>query len=345
LLQRWKSCGKESEIMLKRKLGHSGIEVSAVGFGCWPIGGAILEFGKQVGWGAVDDEESIRAVHRAIELGVTFFDTAEVYGRSEDILGRAFEGKRDKVVIATKFGRRYDRERHDIGEIEVGREAMRRSLEGSLRRLKTDYIDLYQLHAWDCPTEQALEVREALEAGVKEGKIRAYGWSTDRIENARLFAEGEHCSAIQQALNVFDGNEALLAFCEAQHLASINRAPLAMGLLTGKYGRGVALPTDDVRGAGHGWVWYFPDGTPNPDALKKVDAVREVLTSGGRTMAQGALAWLWGRSPNTIPIPGFKGLRQAEENAKAIEFGPLTPEQMADVQSILQREDAATTKG
>src|SRR5215212_3663140 len=101
--------------MFTRELGRSGITVSAVGFGCWPIGGLIIENGKSVGWGTVDDGESIRALHRAIELGVTLFDTAEVYGRSEDILGRAFVGKRDKLVIATKFGRAYDRERHEIG--------------------------------------------------------------------------------------------------------------------------------------------------------------------------------------------------------------------------------------
>ncbi|MBX3079999.1 MAG: aldo/keto reductase [Anaerolineae bacterium] len=331
--------------MFTRKLGRSGIEVSAVGFGCWPIGGDILEFGKPVGWGTVDDEASIRAVQRAIDLGVTFFDTAEVYGRSEDILGRAFEGRREKVVIATKFGRQYDRERHDIGANEVTPTAMRRSLEGSLRRLKTDYIDLYQLHAWDCPAEEALTVREELEKVVIEGKIRAYGWSTDRIENARLFEAGEHCTAIQQSLNLFDGNEELLRLCEERDLASINRAPLAMGLLTGKYNQGTTLSTEDVRGAGHAWVRFFPDGMPNREMLRRIAAVREVLTSGGRTMAQGALAWLWGRSPNTIPIPGFKGTAQAEDNARAMEFGALTSEQMEQISEILQGEDAAETKG
>lgn len=321
--------------MFTRQLGRSGIEVSAVGFGCWPIGGLIIQDGKSVGWGAVDDDESIRAIHRAMDLGVTFFDTAEVYGRSEDILGRAFAGQRDRVVIATKFGRTYNRERHEIGVNDLRPESMLRSLEGSLRRLNTDYIDLYQLHVGDCPADQALALREALEILVQEGKIRAYGWSTDILENAHLFAEGPHCVAIQQHLNVFGGNEALLAFCEAQHLASINRGPLAMGLLTGKYTTGSALPADDVRGAGHSWMQLFPDGTPHLEALEKLDAVREILTSGGRTMAQGALAWLWGRSENTIPIPGFKGMQQAEENARAMDFGPLTPDQMAEVQSLL----------
>lgn len=311
------------------------MEVSALGFGCWPIGGLIIENGKSVGWGKVDDDESIQAIHRAIDLGVTYFDTAEVYGRSEDILGRAFAGKREQVVIATKFGRTYNRERHEIGPNDLRPESMHQSLEGSLRRLKTDYIDLYQLHVGDCPADQAVALRDALEEVVREGKIRAYAWSTDKVENAALFAEGTHCTAIQHHLNIFEGNEALLAFCEQRNLASINRGPLAMGLLTGKYSPDATLASDDVRGAGHTWMRLFPDGKPNLEALEKLASIREILTSNGRTMAQGALAWLWGRSPNTIPIPGFKGMQQAEENARAMEFGPLTPEQMTEIQQIL----------
>jgi aryl-alcohol dehydrogenase-like predicted oxidoreductase len=323
--------------MFTRQLGRSGIVVSALGFGCWPIGGLIIENGRSVGWGAVDDDESIRAIHRAIDLGLNFFDTAEVYGRSEDILGRALAGRRDRVVIASKFGRAYDRERHAIGANDLRPASMRRSLEGSLRRLQTDYLDLYQLHVADCPAEQAVELREALEQVVREGKIRAYGWSTDQLANAAIFAEGQHCSAIQQHLNVLQGNAELLAFCETHGLASINRGPLAMGLLGGKYTGASSLPADDVRGAGHAWMRMFPGGTPNPEWLARIAAIREILISGGRTMAQGALAWLWARSSNTIPIPGFKGLRQAEENARALEFGPLTSDQIAQVEAIVQR--------
>lgn len=324
--------------MLTRKLGRSGIEVSAVGFGCWPIGGLIIENGRSVGWGDVDDNETIRAIHRAIDLGVTYFDTAEVYGRSEDVLGRAFIGRRSQVVIATKFGRSYNRDRHEIGANDCRPESMRRSLEGSLKRLQTDYIDLYQLHVGDCPAETALSLRDALEQVVAEGKIRAYAWSTDNLDNARLFADGVHCAAIQQHFNIFEGNAALLAFCEANDLASINRGPLAMGLLTGKYSTSSMLPINDVRGAGHSWMRLFPGGKPNPTALAKLDAIRDILTSGGRTVAQGALAWLWGRSQNTIPIPGFKGIQQAEDNARAMEFGPLAPTQMAEIETILNRQ-------
>lgn len=318
--------------MFTRKLGGRGIIASAVGFGCWPIGGLIIEQGKSVGWGHVDDHESIRAIHRAIDLGVSLFDTSDVYGRSEDILGRAFAGKRDKVIIATKFGKTYNRERHEITGVDCSPLHMRHALEGSLRRLKTEYIDLYQLHVADCPAGQAVVLREALELLVQEGKIRGYGWSTDRLENARIFAEGPHCIAVQQDFNIFGGNADLLAFCEAHNLASLNRGPLAMGLLTGKYTLSSLLPTDDVRGAGHSWMSEFPAGHPNPVYLERLSAIRDILTSNGRTMAQGALAWLWGRSEKTIPIPGFKTVEQAEENARAMEFGPLTSEQMAEIE-------------
>ncbi len=328
--------------MFTRKLGRSGIEVSALGLGCWPIGGLILDQhqagGESVGWGTVNDDDSIRALHHALDLGVNFFDTAAVYGRSEDILGRAFADRRDQVVIATKFGKTYDRTRHTITGVDCSPNHMRADLAGSLSRLKTDYIDLYQLHVGDCPIDQAILLREELEHVVAEGLIRSYAWSTDSIENARVFAEGPHCTAVQHSLNVFRGNVELLTFCEAHNLASVNRGPLGMGILTGKYSTSSQFSKDDVRGRTQQWMIMFQDGKPNPIYLKKLDAIRDILTSKGRTVAQGALAWLWGRSPATIPIPGFKGIQQAEENARAMEFGPLTPEQMTQIDQLLKRE-------
>jgi aryl-alcohol dehydrogenase-like predicted oxidoreductase len=137
-------------------------------------------------------------------------------------------------------------------------------------------------------------------------------------------------------LNVFKDATDLLAVCDEHDLASINRAPLAMGLLSGKFGPDSKLPENDVRGQlGPEWVQFFKDGRPVPALLEKVDALREVLTSGGRTLVQGALAWIWGRSERTIPIPGFKSVKQAEENARALEFGPLTPTEMSQVAEIL----------
>lgn len=319
---------------MNRQLGRSGIKVSALGFGCWPIGGHLVEHGLYVGWGDVDDRESIRAIHHAIDLGVTFFDTANVYGRSEDILGEALTGRRDNIVIATKFGKIYDPASGDLSRTDTGPQNMRSSLDTSLRRLRMDTIDLFQFHLGDCSPEQAITLREELELLVQEGKIRGYAWSTDRLENVKLWEAGPHCIAVQQHLNIFEGSREILAFCEAHGLASINRGPLAMGLLTGKYRPGDHLPAQDVRGSGLP-IGAFPGGQPNPAYLAKLAAIRDVLTSGGRTVAQGALAWLWALSSSTIPIPGFKNLQQADENARAMQFGPLTGDQMRQIDQIL----------
>ncbi len=216
---------------------------------------------------------------------------------------------------------------------------IRKACEDSLRRLDTDYIDLYQFHDNGFPPEKALPVRQTLEDLVKEGKIRAYGWSTDFPASAEFFAQGEKCTAIQLQLNVFESNPQVLAVCEKYDLAAINRGPLAMGVLTGKYTAETKPSADDVRGLkSPDWMKYFKNGMPDPGFLKQREAVREILTGGGRTVAQGALAWLWALSPRTIPIPGFRTVAQVEENCRALEFGPLTPAQMREIDVILNRE-------
>jgi aryl-alcohol dehydrogenase-like predicted oxidoreductase len=325
---------------MKRTLGRSGIEVSALGLGCWAIGGPFWAGETPLGWGEVDDNESIRAIHAALDLGINFFDTANVYGagHSERILGRALAGRRSQVVIATKFNAVFDEETRQVIGADASPEGIRRACEDSLRRLNTDYIDLYQFHDNGYPADQAEPVRETLEELVKEGKIRFYGWSTDFPDRAEVFAQGPHCTAIQFQLNVLDDNPAVIAICEKYNLAAINRGPLAMGLLTGKYTLQTRVSADDVRGEkSPEWMRYFRDGRPNPEWLAKVEAVREILTSGGRTLAQGALAWLWARSPQNIPIPGFRTVAQVQENAAAMRFGPLTPEQMREIDAILGR--------
>jgi aryl-alcohol dehydrogenase-like predicted oxidoreductase len=314
-----------------RALGRSGIAVSGLGLGCWAIGGPAWRDGKPIGWGDVDDAESERAIHRALDLGVTLFDTADIYGagHSERILGRALAGLRGQVVIASKFGQLFDEATRQA----IGRDAspahIVRACEASLRRLNTDTLDLYQFHLGDYDLERAAEVRETLEDLVVAGKIRAYGWSTDDPARARVFAEGPHCAAIQQRLNIFDGSAETLAVCEAAHLASLNRGPLAMGLLTGKFTAVSTIPENDVR-----FGWDFKEGT-QAERLKKLDALREVLTQDGRTLAQAALGWLWARSANTIPIPGFKTVAQVEENAAALRLGPLTQQQMIEIDRLM----------
>lgn len=322
-----------------RQLGKSGIQVSAMGLGCWAIGGPFTNMeGVPVGWSDVDDNESIRAIHRALDLGVNFFDTADVYGtgHSEEILGKALMGRRDKVVIATKFGNVFDSETRQCTSKDGSPEYVREALEASLRRLNTKYIDLYQFHIGGYPPEKADRTRDVLEELVKEGKIRGYAWSTDVLESVKVFAEGPNCIAVQQQLNVFGGNDEILTLCKEKNLASVNRSPLAMGLLTGKFQESTRFPANDVRRHVE-WFEGFKEGKPNPEWLKKLDAIREILTSGGRILAQGALAWIWGRSEKTIPIPGFKTVRQVEENATAMQFGSLNAEQMREIDALLGR--------
>ncbi|NOZ27675.1 MAG: aldo/keto reductase [Chloroflexi bacterium] len=319
--------------MFTRVLGRSGVEVSAMGLGCWAIGGPFYRDGKPVGWGQVDDDESIRAIHRALDLGVTFFDTADVYGcgHSERILGQALAGRRDQVVIATKFGNVFDEATRQIIGTDASPEYIRRACEASLRRLNTDYIDLYQLHIGNYDLERAPAVRDALEELVAEGKIRSYGWSTDDPDRARVFAQGPHCVAIQQRLNILEGNEETLAVCEEYNLASVNRGPLGMGLLTGKFTPDSELPEDDVRRT---QGWDFREGR-TAERLKMLEKLRGILTRDGRTLAQAALGWLWARSEKTIPIPGFKTVQQVEENVGAMRFGPLSDEQMREIEELL----------
>jgi aryl-alcohol dehydrogenase-like predicted oxidoreductase len=325
---------------MNRKLGRSGIEVSALGMGCWAIGGPFWSGKTPLGWGEVDDEESVRAIRAALELGVTLFDTANVYGagRSERVLARALAGRRTQVVLATKFNSVFDETTRQVTGSDSSPAGIRRACEESLRRLNTDYIDLYQFHDNGFPAEKAAPVRDTLEALTREGKIRSYGWSTDFPDRAGFFAQGPNCTAIQLQLNVLDDNPPMIALCERFKLAALNRGPLAMGLLTGKYAAETQVSADDVRGEkSPEWMKYFSRGRPDPEWLAKRDAVREILTSSGRTVAQGALGWLWARSPQTIPIPGFRTERHVKENAGAMQFGPLQPEQMSQIEELMDR--------
>jgi aryl-alcohol dehydrogenase-like predicted oxidoreductase len=329
-----------SQLPVKRELGRSGIVVSGMGLGCWAIGGPFWRGDTPVGWGEVDDGESIRALRRAFDLGVTFFDTADVYGtgHSERILGRALADIREEVVIATKFGNIFDEETRQITGSSADPAYISQACEASLKRMNIDTIDLYQLHSGGLSIEDARPVRDTLEELVAEGKIRAYGWSTDDPERARFFAEGEHCTSVQHQMNVLNDAPAMIELCEARNLASINRGPLAMGLLSGKYDEDSKLPDNDVRGENAPlWMKYFKDGKPNPVFLEKLRAIREILTADGRTLVQGALGWIWARSEQTVPIPGFRTVAQVEENAKAMDLGPLSDEQVTAIDNLLDR--------
>lgn len=325
--------------MQKRTLGRSGLEVSALGMGCWAIGGPWTwdQPGREpypAGWGDTDDEESIRAIHTALDLGVNFFDTAANYGagHSEIVLGQALKGRREEAVIATKFGHIVDEERKTVyGDPDQIIRNVRKDVENSLRRLQSDHIDIYQLHEGGYDPKLALELQVGLEELVSAGKIRWYGWSTDVVDSARDFAGGAHCTSIQFRLNAIFDNPEMRKVCADLDLGGINKDPLNKGILTGKFSPNSKFPVNDIRSRAD-----FSD----PEIVKRlqlVDDLRGILTSGGRTMAQGALAYIWALDERMVPIPGFKSVRQVQENAGALEFGPLSEAQVEEIRSIVEK--------
>jgi aryl-alcohol dehydrogenase-like predicted oxidoreductase len=313
-----------------RPLGRSGLAVSPIGFGCWAIGGPAFRDGNPIGWGKVDDDESVAAVHAALDAGVTFFDTANIYGagHSERVVARALAGRRDEVVIATKFGNIFDEATKQATGRDASPASIRAQCDASLDRLGVDVIDLYQFHMGDYDPAAAETVVATLEELVDAGKIRSFGWSTDDPERAKVFAQSPHCAAIQLHANVIDDNPVMVELLESAGLAGINRGPLAMGALTGKFSRDTTFAADDVRRR-------FDFAGKEGRTLDALDRIRDVLTSGGRTLAQGALCWLLARSPAFVPIPGIRTVAQAKDNAGAIDHGPLGAQEMAEIDQIL----------
>ncbi|MEM7121432.1 MAG: aldo/keto reductase [Pseudomonadota bacterium] len=330
-----------------RRFGGEGPPLSMMGLGTWAIGGPFFSgegchypTGAPLGYGDVDDRQSTRAIHAAVDLGISLFDTSDVYGtgHSERVLGAALAGKRDDVLIATKFGNTYDDATKELTGTDISPTYIRHACEASLQRLGTDRIDLYQLHLGDLAPDDAVGVADTLERLSQDGLIRAYGWSTDDPERARSFAGRPHAAAAQFDMNVFEDAQAMVETCRGSGFVALARVPLAMGFLSGKFTVGSKLPANDIRSNPPTWLRYFDDGGHASAAwIAKLDAIKEILTSGGRTAAQGALAWIWGRDQTIVPIPGARTEAQVTENAGAMALGPLTPAQMAEIDTILER--------
>lgn len=301
------------------------------------MGGPFLNRGRVLAYGQVDDKESIRAIHRGIDLGVTLFDTANVYGcgRSERVLGEALRRRRDEVIIATKFASTFDLNSENpqipcrISGQDVSRNGIRDACNASLERLHTDYIDLYQLHSGDLEPEKAPPVMDALEELVDDGVIRYYGWSTDSPERAAIFAKGKHCASVQFRHNLLSHNQAMIDDVVDRHnLAGLIKGPLGYGMYTGKYKEDSVVPKDHM--------WHGTKFNEGRTAQVRVllESMRDVLTRRGHSLPQAALGWIWAQHENLIPIPGFKNTKQVEENAGAIEKGPLTKKQLEEIDSL-----------
>lgn len=293
--------------MQKRKLGNQGLDVSALGLGC---------MGMSWAYGQSDEAESIATIHRAIELGVNFFDTAEVYGpyENEKLLGRALAGKRDGVVIATKFGFRIADAQ--IAGLDSRPENIRAVCEASLRRLGVETIDLFYQHRVD-NTVPVEETAGAMAELVAEGKVRYLGLSEASADTIRRAHAVHPISALQSEYSLWERNieATALPVCRELGIGLVPYCPLGRGFLTGEAKRAEDYPENDYR-----------RGDPrlqgeNFDSnMKLVEAVRALASAKAATPAQVALAWLLAQGPDIVPIPGTKRRRYLEENAAATDL-------------------------
>jgi aryl-alcohol dehydrogenase-like predicted oxidoreductase len=290
-----------------KQLGKTGIRVSEIGLGCWAIGGRVDLFGIPVGWDGVDDRESERVIRRALELGVNFFDTADVYGsgHSEELLGRVLAGV--DCVIATKAGnaRREGRAVKDFSDRHI-----RTQLEASLRRLKRDMVDIFQLHNPPPEIWERGEIFLLLEMLQQEGKIRACGVSISSMEEGIHLIQNGKVDLLQVLLNIFNQAplDQLIPLAKRESIGIIARVPLASGLLTGKYNQEHVFSADDNRR-------NYLTARRLREACERVERFRQIILDTGYSMQQIALAFLL--SSKAIPIPGAKTVEQLEQNVSA----------------------------
>jgi aryl-alcohol dehydrogenase-like predicted oxidoreductase len=319
--------------MRSRRLGKTGRQVSEIGFGAWAIGGS---------WGETDDAQSLAALHAAVDAGVTFFDTADVYGdgRSERLLGRLLLERDEPLVVATKFGRRAPQVLASYSE-----ENLRAWLERSRENLGVETVDLVQLH---CPPWEAYytpAVFEACDRLVEDGLVRAYGVSVEKVEEALKAIEYPGVATVQIIFNVFRQRPAELFFDQARQrdVGVIVRVPLASGLLTGKFDRTSRFAADDHRAFNrHGEQFDVGETFAGVDfelGLEVVDELRALVPEGA-TLAQLALRWILAFDAVSTVIPGAKTPEQAHANAAAADLPELPETTMRTIRELYRERIA-----
>jgi aryl-alcohol dehydrogenase-like predicted oxidoreductase len=310
-----------------RRLGKTGYDVSAIGFGAWAIGGA---------WGATDDETSMTALHAALDAGVTFFDTADVYGdgHSERLLARLRREREEPFVVATKMGRRAP-----LDVAEYTPEQFESWIRRSLENLEVERLDLVQLHCLHPDVYYRPDVFDALDALVERGLIAHYGVSVERVEEALKAIEYPGVATVQIIFNAFRQRPAEHFLAEAQRrdVGVIARVPLASGLLTGKLRRDTEFAADDHRRFNrHGESFDVGEtfsGVDYETGLEVAEALQKLVPEGA-TLAQLALRWILQHDGITTAIPGAKTPEQARANAAAAALPPLDTATMAQIREL-----------
>lgn len=320
-------------MMNTRRLGKTGWRVSEVGFGAWGVG---------ADWGTVEDEVSLAAMHAAVDAGVTFFDTADVYGdgRSERLVGRLLHERSEQLVVATKFGRRAPL---DLANYTY--ESFRRWIERSRENLGVETVDLVQLHCLPWETYYTPSVFDACDRLVEEGLVRAYGVSVEKVEEGLKAIEYPRVATVQIIFNVFRQRPAELFFRQAteRDVGVIARVPLASGLLTGKFDRATRFAADDHRAYNrHGESFDVGETFSGVEFGSGLEAVEELrpLVPEGATLAQLALRWILDHEAVSTVIPGAKTPQQARANAATAALPPLSGEIHALIAALYRRRIA-----
>ena len=313
-----------------RTFGRTGWKVSEISFGAWAIGGS---------WGQVSDEDAMAALHQAVDCGVNFIDTADVYGggRSEKLIARLKQERKhnEEIIVATKAGRRLPRQTVEG----YSRENLTAWIDDSLRNLSTERLDLVQLHGPPTELYSRPEVFGILDDLVAAGKIRYYGVSVEKVEEALKAIEFPHVQTVQIIFNCFRQRPAEVFFAKAKerNVGILARVPLASGLLAGKLARDSTFPADDHRNfnrRGEAFdVGETFSGVDYESGLAAVEEIRKLLPAGV-SMSQFALRWILMFDAVSCAIPGGKRAEQVADNCHASDLPPLTPDAMAAVQHI-----------